>query len=482
MTSLRSSFGVYRDECLATLGLLCLYLAIMNGHLVSIDGLVMWRQALSIGYQHSLQFSPPVWWAGGFIHTSTRGITASIQYLPALVLSPLVHAYQPNGSAAYDFGLLYRDRLYAVGGAPVWVVVTAVTALTVGVLTRTLGFGRSASLWAIALYGIGSPALLGARGDFPQPLVALCWAVGILAALRMRYGGSERWMWLAAAAIAYGVLSRPLEGSFLLPALIVLLLAGWRSRPSRIAIPVLAWVGAVVVTLLVNQVRFGSPLNFGYPPAAWTLPIWVGFPYALLSPGRGAFWQFPAMVLAVPGAVLLWRRDKRVEALVFAALPIVLFIESCTYYAWIDGWDWGFRLFQPALPLVAVLAGIGTLRLGGRVARWLPAGLLAVGALWNFPAVTTDLLGGYGATYDNLASWSRLDAYPLIGAWQFLHHLRATAPDDSAAVDIIWFRLARFTHWLSLIPFLALLGAAAAFWARALNGSAGGIANRISPR
>jgi hypothetical protein len=482
MTSFRSSFGEYRHEWLAALGLFFLYLAIMNGHLVSIDGLVMWRQALSIGYQHSLQFSPPIWWAGGFINTSTRGIAASIQYLPGLVLSPLVHAYQPNGSAAADYGLFYRDRLYVVAGAPVWIVVTAVAAFAVGLLTRTLGFDRSASLWAIAFYGIGSPALLGARGDFPQPLVALCWALGVLAALRMRYGGSRRWMWLCAGAIAYGVLSRPLEGSFLVPAVLLLLFRDWRSGMWRLAIPVLAWVGAVAITLLVNQARFGSPMNFGYPPAAWTLPIWIGFPYAFLSPGRGAFWQFPAMVLAVPGVAALWRKDKRVEALVFAVLPVVLFIESCTYYAWIDGWDWGFRLFQPALPLVAVLAGIGSVQLSLRLARWLPAALLAAGVLWNIPAVVTDLLGGYGSTYDNLASWSKLDAYPLIGAWQFLHHVRSTGADDSADIDIIWFRLARITHWLSLIPFLAFLAAAAAFWAGALRLSRAGTPNKIRPR
>jgi hypothetical protein len=482
MTTLRAMFNKYREECLAAVGLLFLYLAVMNGHLVSIDGLVMWRQALSIGYQHSLQFSPPIWWAGGFIYTSTRGIAASIQYLPGLVLSPIAHAYQPTASTADDFGLLYRDRLYAVAGAPVWVLATATTALLVGALTRILGFGRAASLWAIAFYGIGSPALLGARGDFPQPLVALCWAAGILAALRMRYGGSHRWMWLCAGSIAYGVLSRPLEGSFLLPAVLVLLGSDWRARPWRLAIPALAWMAAVVVSLLVNDSRFGSPMNFGYPPASWTLPIWVGFPYAFLSPGRGAFWQFPAMLLAIPGTALVWRAGRRVEAFVLAGLPIFLFLESCTYYAWIDGWDWGFRLFQPALPLIAVLAGIGTLRFGGQISRWLPAALLAVGALWNVPAVATDLLGGYGATYDNLASWSRLDAYPPIGAWQFLHHIRATAADDSAAVDIVWFRLARVTHWLSLIPFLALIAAAAAFWSKALHLTADEVANRISPR
>jgi hypothetical protein len=276
-------------------------------------------------------------------------------------------------------------------------------------------------------------------------------------------------MWLCAGSAAYGVLTRPLEGSLLLPAVLLLLLPAWRDKPWRLAFPVAAWTGALVLTLLINWARFGSPLNFGYGAISWNIPIWVGFPYALLSPGRGVLWQFPAMVLAVLGTAFLWRNEKRLEAMVLAGLPAVLFIESCVYFAWIDGWDWGFRLFQPALPLVAVLAGIGAIQLRGRLSIWLPAALLVGGIVWNIPAVVTNLLGGYAATYDNLASWSRLDAYPPIGAWQFLHHIRATSAHDAAAVDIVWFRAAAVTHWGSLLPFAVLMTAATALWARAVR-------------
>ncbi len=44
---LRAALAAHRVELLATASLLCLYLAVMNGHLITIDGLVMWRQALS---------------------------------------------------------------------------------------------------------------------------------------------------------------------------------------------------------------------------------------------------------------------------------------------------------------------------------------------------------------------------------------------------------------------------------------------------
>jgi hypothetical protein len=441
----------------------------MSGHLFSIDGLVMWRGALALALHHSFTFVPPIWW-GDYISTSARGVGASLEYFPSILVFAWLPPYQPNlMSPTYDPGLLYKDPLYTVAGAPVWALVTAATALFVGLTARLLSAERRAGLWAMAFYGLGSPALLGARGDFPQPLVGLCWVAGVYACLRHRQGGRGRWMWLCAGSAAYGVLTRPLEGSLLLPAVLLLLLPAWRDTPWRLAFPVAAWTGALVLTLLINWARFGSPLNFGYGAISWNIPIWVGFPYALLSPGRGVLWQFPAMVLAVLGTAFLWRNEKRLEAMVLAGLPAVLFIESCVYFAWIDGWDWGFRLFQPALPLVAVLAGIGAIQLRGRLSIWLPAALLVGGIVWNIPAVVTNLLGGYAATYDNLASWSRLDAYPPIGAWQFLHHIRATSAHDAAAVDIVWFRAAAVTHWGSLLPFAVLMTAATALWARAVR-------------
>jgi hypothetical protein len=175
------------------------------------------------------------------------------------------------------------------------------------------------------------------------------------------------------------------------------------------------------------------------------------------------------MALAVLGAIFLWTHGRRIVALVLVGLPAILFIESCTFYAWIPGWDWGFRLFQPALPLIAVLAGIGATQLPRKLESWLPTVLLIGGLAWNVPAVTTDLLGGYASTYDNIGSWFKLDAYPPIGAWRFLHHIRPQGGADASAVDIIWFRTAGITHWASVIPFLVLLGASASLWASAIR-------------
>ncbi len=474
MHRIPSRVSKHGPELAASLGLASLYLAVMSGHLASIDGLVMWRQAISVVRDHSFSFVPPIWW-GGYISNSGRGMGASMQYFPAALLAGWLSPHSPAPGAAYDFGLLYGDKLYAVAGAPVWALVAACTALLAGLITRKLVHNRSATLWAIAFYGLGSPALAASRGDTPQPLVALCWALGVFACLKYNEANGRRWLWVSGAAVFYAVLTRPLEGSLLLPGVLALLmLPAWRTRLAAGAVQVAFWTATVLATLLLDWVRFGSPFNLGYPGSvAWTTPLWYGFPSALVSPGRGLLWEFPALALALVGAVYLWRNGLRIATLVLAGLPAVLFLEACQYFDWVGGWDWGFRFIQPALPLLAALAGMGAVALPARLRSWLPAVLLAGGIVWNIPAVTTDILGGYGAAYaDGPPNW-RLDAYPPIGAWRFLHHLLPVGQTDGSSLDIVWFRAARVAGKAALAPFVILLAAGAALWAWALRAEPG---------
>ena len=473
MKTIAREASIHRFEVLAACGLASLYFAVMSGHLMSIDGLGMWRQAVAITYHHSWSLVPPIWW-GSTITTSARGIGASLEYVPSLLAFSWLSGHIPPGQGdQYDYRLLYGDILYIVAGAPVWVIITSGTAYLVALTSRALGADRSTTLWAIAFYGLGSPAFAASRGDWPQPVVALCWVGGMWACLRFKESNRQRWLWISALSLFYGVLTRPLEGSMLLPAELLLL---WPrvSTNARLAVaPVGAWVLAVLATLFLNWARFGSPMSFGYhlgsPEASWTTPIWIGLPSVLLSPGRGVLWEFPAMVLAVPGTMLLWRRGNRVAALALSTLPAALLVESSLFTGWPGGWDWGFRFFQPALPLVAILAGIGVTRLSGRARFLLPPLLLAGGVLWNIPAIATDLLGGYGSTYAEPAANYRLDAYPPIGAWRFLHHIRPDSGSDGSAVDIVWFRATRIAGWLPLVPFGVLMATALTLWSLALR-------------
>ncbi len=154
-----------RIERLAALALLCCYLATMSGHLYSVDGLTMYRQGVSLAFYHSITMQPPFWW-GLPIITSKYGIGISLLYVPFMLpffwmrdVIPVFH------DAAYHGQLLYSDKMYMTPVARVQALTTAASAYLVARTIRLLGFGERAALWGLALNGLGSPALVYARGD-----------------------------------------------------------------------------------------------------------------------------------------------------------------------------------------------------------------------------------------------------------------------------------------------------------------------------
>ena len=86
--------------------------------------------------------------------------------------------------------------------------------------------------------------------------------------------------------------------------------------------------------------------------------------------------------------------------------------------------------------------------------------LLLIGLAWAIPGVVTNLLAGYAPYADggNSFNWR---TYPLIGAWQFLRHVRPPVGTvDSQAVDIVWLLHSRTTHNASIFVMGALVLAA----------------------
>src|SRR6202022_2882668 len=107
---------------------------------------------------------------------------------------------------------------------------------------------------------------------------------GLLAAFRYRRSGRAGALIGMAASLVLGVLTRPVEGSFLLPAL--LLLVGTPPTPEGTERPWIAaaYLLALAITGFVNWGRTGSPLETGYG-GGWTTSLWIGVPGLLLSPG-----------------------------------------------------------------------------------------------------------------------------------------------------------------------------------------------------
>ena len=453
-------------ELLAAAALGALYCATMSGHFHSIDGMLAFNQARAIAYDRSLRFRHPLWWDGP-ISTSKYGIGLSLLYVPGLIAWSRVQRYLPvDIRQPADPARPYADPLYTIVGAPLHILITSASAYLVGRFGRELGLDRRAALWGLACYGVASPALVYARGDYAQPLEGLCWLAALAAAARFRDTGRQGALLTCAGAVCYAVLTRLVEGSLLLPAVLVMLApelrfwrwpgAAWRAT----GIVAAGFILGILGTLLVNRGRYGSVFATGYEGEGWTTPLHVGLAGALLSPGRGLLLSFPAILFVPLGLHSFWGTRHRAAALALAGLAGSQLLNVAAWHMWWGGWNWGLRLFVPALPLLAVLAARGVQALPSGARPWLPASLLATGLLWALPCVVTDFFGGYAARYDNTTSNFRWRAYPPIGAWASFRRWRALRLDDHQAADILWLRVARASRNTSLlVPVLFGAGA-----------------------
>ena len=138
---------------------------------------------------------------------------------------------------------------------------------------------------------------------------------------------------------------------------------------------------------LLNAIRFGSPLDFGYPwgdlpSGGERLPLlWTALRLTVL-PNRGVFWFAPILLLAffVPMRTRLvepLRTDYRAALVASGGF----FAANLWWWAWEGGFGWGPRLLAPAVALsIPWLSGRGT--------AWRRAALslALVGFALNLPA------------------------------------------------------------------------------------------------
>jgi hypothetical protein len=422
----------------------------------------MYRQAYAIAYEHQINFGSPAVWAGTTIPVSQYGIGLSLFYVPGMLLAPLLGLHGSAANVHNDYGFAFDSRLYALVVTPVQVGATAAAAYLVARLVRVLGFGTPTALWGELLFGVASPAIVYSHGDSSMPVAALCLAGGVYGAWLFRSTGSVPALLGAGLAVLYGILTRPADGALAGAAALALIVPGLRPRawPARcwagMAVVVASGGAAVGLTLLLNWVRFGSPLITGYEHGGWTTPVWVGVPPALFSPAHGIVWEFPAIVLAPVALWQLRRSRSRQLAVVMGAACLLEFLSASTWWVWWGGNSWGLRFFEPALPLAAALAA--TARLLSRISRPAWALLFAGGLAWAVPWLLVDVVtSGYGALNDAGAGRFEWRLYAPIGAWAYLPSVWDADP--------VWIRLAARRGSLYLVPPLLLIASAMALTA-----------------
>ena len=213
---------------------------------------------------------------------------------------------------------------------------------------------RAAFFWTLATC-LATPLWVYAKSFLTEPLLALGLTAGFYGALRFRATGKARHALLAGLAWGFTVLVK----YALAPAVLLLALPFLPLLKRRAALlGVLAVLLCVLLALVYNATRTGSPLASGYgrqaTAAAFSTPIFVGLYGLLLSSGKGIVWYAPLVVLvpvAVPAAIRRLGAPAWGIALALAAMTLVY----ASFEHWAGDGSWGPRYLVPLVPLALTL-------------------------------------------------------------------------------------------------------------------------------
>ena len=275
---------------------------------------------------------------------SKKGLTPSIALMPLVLLTRLLPWLDARAAA-----MLFNP------------LVTAATALCLYTLARWLAYTSRTAFMLALIYGAATFAITYVKTLFGEPLAALLLLGAVMAAYRYRNGGGWRALlmaglcvgWLAGVNLVYVAVVPVIAIYVFLPEL--------RKEPIRSLAKHLLLYGLPALSVLAllglyNWVRFGSPLDTGYhftSGEGFTKPLLDGIYGLTVGPYRGLFWYSPALLLAIPGWLLLRHKNPSLAwlILVLTALQIVSF---AAWWSWDGGIVWGPRFLLTVTPLIAL--------------------------------------------------------------------------------------------------------------------------------
>ncbi len=287
------------------------------------------------------------------------GIVPSLLALPFFWLGAQAAA---PGTPAFE----YTTRLaVSAVNAPV----TAATVALLAAWALRLGFARWIALALALLYGLATFAWPYARTFLSEPLTALLLLIAVERADAARAARGRGWPLLLSGLVAGLLIGTRIAAGIALPiiGLYAVWPTVWPGRDSwwsalRSVVVASGWwllgfAPGVLPLTWYNLIRAGSVLASGYggERKMFINPLLEGLYGLLLSPGKSVFLYAPPILLAIPGALLLWRRRPG-----FVLVIVALFVVHVGFYARWNAWSggaWGPRFLLPPLPLLMLLVG-----------------------------------------------------------------------------------------------------------------------------
>lgn len=452
------------------------YLLFWSGKHYSIDGIVMFEYAKALLFQHSFHLSPPIFWANQEIRISVWSLGLTLTYLPYLhVFSVLFPGNILYRQVPYDphnpyNPLLLENSPYRYASL-IHPLITALTAILVYALARKMGLSKNYALSAALIFGLASPAAPYAKYDYSQPLVSLLLIAAVVAYL---WGRSKKPILMSLTGFLLGltILTRP-EMSVIAGVAFCFLVfwtqwreeysrgEAWKHRFARLlsfAIPLFA---TLLLLLIANEQRFGSPFSTGFSSGSFNLDAYrmiAGVIGTIFSPARGILFFFPLTFLALLGTREFLHRDGQVGFLISWIIVASIILYS-SWHDWAGGNSWGPRFLVPILPYLAFLAILGyeQLRsLSPAVAVVMFIVLLFLGWIANLQGQLFNSMA-----FVNNRTMFNLSSAPILSGWATIL--------SPASYDIFWVEKIRAGQALGyLFPVLLfpLLGVLIYLWMR----------------
>lgn len=325
----------------------------------------------------------------------------------------------------------------------VWLFNIAVSPLVAAlafVLALRLGIDRRAALCSALAFGLLTIWWTYSQTFFREPMMIaflLVAAIALYDIPRLPSAG-QRFLALmvAAAMLAVAILTKE-AAVFALPGLTMLALpAGWwdhrRFRQSiAVGFAALALAAfALIYTPLLDALAEWLPGGYLFSPAFQILPetTRIALHTYLLSPGGSLWGSSPVLLLAIPGAWLMWRKNPAyVTAAVLIAAGYVfgyalLRGEGTMGGNWFGGTIWPQRFLLPALPFLAILTAPVWSAARSRAAKTVVIVLCIYSLWWQLSSVAFNW-----AAYDRVSAEFSFGLTYWLPGFNVLEHLRPVA-------------------------------------------------------